>query len=215
MIPGPMIVRAMLEPFDDPEWLYEIKQDGFRALAVIEQGRCRFYSKSKHRLTGFRDLGEAITRELHVDNAILDGELGASDESGRTVFTALMQRAKPARYFAFDLLWLNGSDLRSLPLQWRKIELKRLLPARCADILYVEHTRGAGTDLYRLACQLDLEGIVAKRADSPYGEIEPARDWIKIDNPHYSQQGRRGEFFRKAEARRSLKTEGSVRNQDQ
>jgi bifunctional non-homologous end joining protein LigD len=103
---------------------------------------------------------------------------------------------------------LNGSDLRSLPLQWRKIELKRLLPARSADILYVEHTRGAGTDLYRLACQLDLEGIVAKRADSPYGEMDTARDWIKIDNPHYSQQGRRGEFFRKAEARRSLKDRG-------
>ena len=92
------------------------------------------------------------------------GELGASDELGRTVFTALMQRTKPARYFAFDLLWLNGRDLRSLPLQWRKTELKRLLPARSADILYVDHTKGAGTDLYRLACQLDLEGIVAKRA---------------------------------------------------
>jgi ATP-dependent DNA ligase len=75
-------------------------------------------------------------------------------------------------------------------------------------MLYVEHTKGAGTDLYGLACQLDLEGIVAKRADSQYGEIEMARDWIKIDNPHYSQQDRRGEFFRRAEARRSLKDRG-------
>ena len=208
VIPTPMTVRAMRRPFDDPEWLYEIKHDGFRALTVIEDGRCRFYSKHKHRLTGFRELAESIMRELRLDNAILDGELGASDELGRTVFTALMQRTKPARYFAFDLLWLNGRDLRLLPLQWRKTELKRLLPARSADILYVDHTKGAGTDLYRLACQLDLEGIVAKRADSQYGEIEMARDWIKINNPYYSHQERRGEFFRKVEARRAAKDRG-------
>jgi len=205
VIPIPMIVRAMSQPFDDPEWLYEIKHDGFRALTVIDDGRCRFYSKNRHRLTGFRDLAEAIVRDLHVNNAILDGEIGASDELGRTVFTALMQCTKPVRYFAFDLLWLNGRDLRSLPLQWRKTELKRLLPARSGDVLYVDHTKGAGTDLYRLACQLDLEGIVAKRADSPYGAIEMARDWITINNPHYSHQGRRGELFRKADVRRSAR----------
>ena len=75
-------------------WIYEIKHDGFRALAVIEDGRCRFYSRNKHRLTGFRSLGEAIVQELNVRSAMLDGEL-ATAEDGRTVFAALMQRSKP------------------------------------------------------------------------------------------------------------------------
>ena len=208
IIPRPMTLRARSQPFDDPEWLFEIKQDGFRALAVIEDGRCRFYSENKRRLTGFRDLAEGIVRELHVDNAILDGELGATDELGRTVFSALMQRMKPARYFAFDLLWLNGCDLRSLPLEWRKVQLKRLLPTRSDCMLYVSHTQGAGTELYRLACQLDLEGVVAKRAGSQYGaSAEMAEDWIKINNPQYSQQKGRA-VLRKLEARPSDKSTG-------
>jgi ATP-dependent DNA ligase len=135
IIPTPMPLGHQSKPFDDPDWLYEIKHDGFRALAVIEDGRCRFFSKNKHRLTGFRDLGDAIVKELNVDNAVLDGELAATDELGRTVFEALMHRSRPMRYFTFDLVWLNGRDLRSMPLLARKRQLKQLLPARSAHML--------------------------------------------------------------------------------
>ena len=197
VIPTPMPLGKQSEPFNDPSWLYEIKHDGFRALAVIENGRCRFFSKNKHRLTGFRDHGEAIVKELNVENAVLDGELGATDGLGRTVFEALMHRSQQVRYFAFDLLWLEGRDLRSLPLAVRKQELKRILPARSAHILYVDHTKGSGIELYRLACQLDLEGIVAKRADSRYEDNSNARNWIKVTNPTYSQKEGRGDLFKK------------------
>jgi bifunctional non-homologous end joining protein LigD len=180
-IPTPIPLGRLAQPFDDPNWIYEIKHDGFRALAAIEDGRCRFFSRKKHRLTGFRDLGEAIVKERRLESAILDGELAATDGMGRTVFAALMQRSKVIRYFAFDLLWLNGEDLRSLPLHVRKGKLKRILPSRSRHLLYVDHTKGAGTELYRLACRLDLEGIVAKRADSLYDD-NGRENWIKIKN---------------------------------
>jgi bifunctional non-homologous end joining protein LigD len=197
VIPTPLTLASQPQPFDGPDWLFEIKHDGFRALAVIEEGGCRFYSRKKHRLTGFRDLGEAIVKELNVESAILDGELVATDEVGRTVFAALMRRSQPARYFAFDLISLNGTDLRSLPLLDRKDKLKQVLPRRSPYLLYVDHTRGAGTELFHLACQLDLEGIVAKQANSPYEENPRQSRWIKIKNPNYSQKERREELFTK------------------
>src|SRR5215218_6492091 len=103
-------------------------------------------------------------------NANLDGELLVVDHMGRSIFADMMKRRKLARYFAFDLIWLNGEDLRALPLLKRKEKLKQILPLRSAHVLYVDHAVGAGRRLFELACELDLEGIVAKRADSPYDE---------------------------------------------
>jgi ATP-dependent DNA ligase len=92
-----------------------------------------------------------------------------------------------------------------LPLLARKDKLKRILPARSPHMLYVDHTLGTGTDLYRLACQLDLEGIVAKRADSPYEEKpNDPHFWIKIKNPMYSQKEGRGDLFKRAGLVRGL-----------
>ena len=196
VIPTPVTLVSRVQPFDDPDWLYEIKHDGFRALAVFENGRCRFFSRNKHRLTGFRDLAEAIVKELNVESAILDGELVATDGRGRTVFAALMQRSRTVRYYSFDLMWLNGEDLRRLPLRRRKEKLKQVMPSRSPHLLYVDHTKGAGTELYRLACQLDLEGIVAKKADSPYDDMSKG-NWIKINNPSYSQKEGRGDWFKR------------------
>jgi bifunctional non-homologous end joining protein LigD len=196
VIPTPLTLGSQGQPFDDPDWLYEIQHDGFRALAVVENGRCRFFSRNKHRLTGFRDLAEAIVKELNVESAILDGELVATDGRGRTVFAALMQRSRTVRYYSFDLMWLNGEDLRRLPLRRRKEKLKQVMPSRSPHLLYVDHTKGAGTELYRLACQLDLEGIVAKKADSPYDDMAKG-NWIKIKNPSYSQKEGRGDWFKR------------------
>ena len=117
------------EPFDDWDWIYEIKHDGFRALAVIEQGQCRFLSRRKHKLTGHQDL-RALLKEVNAETAILDGELVVVDHLGRNVFAGMMQRRHPARFFAFDLLSLNGEDLTKLPLLARK-EAREWLMGYC------------------------------------------------------------------------------------
>jgi ATP-dependent DNA ligase len=108
---GPLTapLRRQSEPFDDPVWIYEIKHDGFRALAVIEQGKCRVVSRKHRTLSGFRTLREALVQEVKARTAILDGELVVTDEHGRTVFASMMKRGRhDVRYFAFDLFWLNG-----------------------------------------------------------------------------------------------------------
>ena len=120
---------------------------------------------------------------MNAETAILDGELVVVDHLGRSVFADMMQRHHPARYFAFDLLSVNGEDLTKLPLLTRKEKLKRILPSRSPHVLYVDHSRGNGTALYRLACQLDLEGIVAKRPDSRYEDNPNVRNWIKSRIP--------------------------------
>jgi bifunctional non-homologous end joining protein LigD len=198
IIPKPLRLVPHVEPFDDPNWLYEIKHDGFRGLALIERGHCWFLSRRKHKFHRFRDLAASLAREVNADMAVLDGELAVPDQTGRTIFAAIMKHPRDVRYHAFDLLWLDGQDLRQFPLHVRKEKLKRILPSRSNHILYVDHTKGGGTNLYRLACQLDLEGIVAKKADSPYEDNERQPNWIKIKNSHYSQKAGRGELFKRA-----------------
>lgn len=144
LIPDPMSLVQQTQPFDDSEWICEIKHDGFRALAVIEHGTCRLFSRRKHRLTGHTELRNALVNEVNAESVILDGELCVPDHLGRSVFADLMKRRNQARYFAFDLLSLNGEDLRQLPLVERKRKLKRILPSRSAYVLYVDHAKGAG-----------------------------------------------------------------------
>jgi bifunctional non-homologous end joining protein LigD len=196
-IPTPISLNHDSTPFDDSEWVFEIKHDGYRALALIEGGHCWFVSPRKNqKFCQLQELATALVGEVTAEMAVLDGELAVPDETGRTVFSELMKGRKRTRYFAFDLLWLNGEDLRRLPLLTRKEKLKCILPSRSTYGLYVDHIEGAGTELYRGACELDLEGIVAKRADSPYENQVPIPHWIKIPNPTYSQKEDR--LFRKA-----------------
>jgi ATP-dependent DNA ligase len=112
-----------------------------------------------------------------------------------------MHHRQKARFYAFDLLRVNGQDLRSLPLLTRKQRLKRLIPAGSHSISYVDHVRRHGKALYRLACEHDLEGIVAKRVDQPYDPNTQRDGWLKIKNPAYSQREGRGEWFEKAKVR--------------
>jgi bifunctional non-homologous end joining protein LigD len=108
----------------------------------------------------------------------------------------MMQRGRHyVRYFAFDLLWLDGKDLRTLPLLRRKAFLKRILPPRSAHLLYVCHLKGKGRWLYQRVCELDLEGIVAKHGASVYQDARSRDLWIKIKNPNYSQNEGRKEWF--------------------
>jgi bifunctional non-homologous end joining protein LigD len=138
-----------------------------------------------------RFLGRA---ELHVSRAILDGEIVVLDADGRSNFNDLLFRRGEARFYAFDLLWRDGEDLRFLPLPDRIQRLRQCLPKRSSRVLYCHHIDERGEELFKLACERDLEGIVAKHKFSPYSTAE-GTSWVKIKNPAYSQVLGRDELF--------------------
>jgi bifunctional non-homologous end joining protein LigD len=121
---------------------------------------------------------------LRAKSFTLDGEAVVSGADGVAVFHALHRRHKPtdAMLYAFDLLELNGKDLRPLPLSERKAKLARLLASAPVAIVFNEHTDEDGATVFRHACKLGLEGIVSKRLSTPY-RSGPSRDWIKVKNP--------------------------------
>src|SRR6266568_3176768 len=110
--PMPLMKRAA--PFDDPEWIFELKYDGFRALAVIEHGRAQLLSRNGHPFASFAELGKQIAAALPNTRAVIDGEIGSLDKRGRPQFKNLMfRRGNPPCFFAFDLLICDGKDLRT------------------------------------------------------------------------------------------------------
>src|SRR6516162_900195 len=184
------------EPFDSEEFIYELKIDGFRSLAYIENGQCDLVSRNGHTFRNFKDLAQWIGENLRVENAVLDGEIACVDDVGRSVFNDLLFRRPECLFFAFDLLFLNGEDLRELPLIERKARLKRLLRRKRSPVLYVDHIEARGRPFFEKVCELDLEGIVAKRKSAAYRATEkPSPYWIKVKNPRYSQAEGRNELF--------------------
>jgi bifunctional non-homologous end joining protein LigD len=126
---------------------------------------------------------------------VLDGELVCLRADGRPNFMALLGRQAPAYFCAFDLLALDGEDLRDRPLLERKRRLRRIVPRRSDRLRYVDHIRGRGVDLFRLACERDLEGIVAKWAPRAYRLVGRVSPWVKIKNRDYTQARDRHELF--------------------
>ena len=187
------------EPFDSPDWLFELKYDGFRGLLYIEAGNPRFISRNHNRMKRFDDLASAIGRRLNAGALILDGEIVCMDETGRPIFDDLFQRRGTPVYMAFDLLWQGDEDLRSLPLAERKARLKKLLARKRGPIAYVQHHPKAGNALFAEIERQDLEGIVAKRASDAY-DAERTR-WYKIKNPAYTQSASRHDLFEKFQNR--------------
>ncbi len=110
-----MRLHQLPKPFDSPEWVFELKHDGFRALAYIENGHCRLISRRGIVYKSFDNLKTAMGR-LRVKSAVLDGEIVCLDSEGRSVFNQLLYRKSDPVFYAFDLLWLNGEDLRDQPL---------------------------------------------------------------------------------------------------
>jgi len=101
----PIIPTWRKEPFDDPEWLFEFKYDGFRGLCYIEQGRCHFISRNGNVLSRFEALGDQVAAVIDIDEAVIDGEVIAADETGRPQFYELLRMPRSASYVAFDILW--------------------------------------------------------------------------------------------------------------
>jgi bifunctional non-homologous end joining protein LigD len=187
-----MPLIRVLEPFDHPDWLFELKHDGFRMLGARSRNGCRlYYRRGGDAGHGFPDVLEAL-RAVPAEDFVLDAELVVLDGEGRSSFQSLQKRFQllrrpdiesaarrlPATLFAFDLLGLAGHDLRPLPLRERKRLLRGLLPPDC-PVRYADHVEESGEAFYEEVRKRGLEGIVAKRAGSPYRAGRWA-DWLKV-----------------------------------
>jgi bifunctional non-homologous end joining protein LigD len=191
----PMLATSVDEPFDGPDWLFEIKWDGYRVVAFIENGKLRLVSRNQNELTQRYPELKDLPKSVHAKTAILDGEVVALDEQGRASFS-LMQRTGfrpggrrgatnadvPVLYYAFDLLYLDGYDWRKVPLEERKKKLASLLDTGAA-VRYSDHYENQGKALFEMAREKGLEGILAKKRDSIYQERRSA-EWLKIKIRH-------------------------------
>jgi bifunctional non-homologous end joining protein LigD len=187
----PMLAESREKPFSAPGWLFELKLDGYRTIAVRDNRPCLLSRNGNDLSACFPEVIQAL-KALPFEGLLLDGELVAIDGAGRPNFQRLQQRAQlrrsldikhavvqcPVTYYAFDLLGFEGYDLRQLPLSTRKRLLEQLVPA-AGVIRYLEHFEAEGDVLYQQVQKLGLEGIVAKRADSPYKPTRSAA-WVKI-----------------------------------
>jgi bifunctional non-homologous end joining protein LigD len=161
-------------------WLFEVKWDGYRALAYVRAGETKLLSRRDNDLTvRFPNVAKEIAKAVKSPNAVLDGEVCALDDRGRASFSAMQQGGAPLVYYAFDLLELEGEPLLELPLRERQKRLVKLLDRRNKTVR-VSETFDDGEALYEAAKQQELEGIMAKRADSRYAEGKRTRDWLKI-----------------------------------
>jgi bifunctional non-homologous end joining protein LigD len=192
----PIVPTIRPQAFNNAAWLFEPKYDGFRGMLYLTRSGCTLYSKRGNRMTRFQDMADQLRDQLGRRELILDGEIIALDNDGRIDFWDLMRGRGILAYAAFDLLWLNGHDLRDLPLTQRKRRLERLIPAAVGPLNRMPCFEREGQELFEAACQLDLEGIVAKRKADAY---ELRTCWYKIKNPTYTQAEGRGEFFERRE----------------
>src|SRR5437899_2327304 len=195
--PMPTIIRPMLattitQPFDGPDWLFEIKWDGYRAVAFIEAGKLRLVSRNQNDLTGQYPELRTMPQFVNAQQAVLDGEVVALDEQGRPSFSLMQQRTGfrpgghriPRRagvtvlYYVFDLIYVDGYDLRRVNLEERKQALAQITTS--GDLLrYSDHYPENGKALFEVARQRGLEGIVGKHRNSCYEERRSS-EWLKI-----------------------------------
>jgi bifunctional non-homologous end joining protein LigD len=187
----PMMAVLTAKPFDDDEWLFEVKWDGHRCLANLGTST-RLTSRTRRDMTAqFPELID-MHRQLAARNAVVDGEIVALDRDGRPSFERMQDRFHrtpeelarnkgrvPVQFLAFDLLWLDGRPLLELPLHERRARLEEVL-VETKDIRLSQVVEGAGTAFFDHVKALQLEGIVAKRADSCYRPGVRSADWRKI-----------------------------------
>lgn len=178
----PMLCTLVDEPFSKEGWLFEIKWDGYRAIASKHASDLQLYSRNG---LDFMQKYAPITEALRTikQDVILDGEIVAVDGEGASHFEWMQHWHKEAqgelRYYIFDILWLDGRDVRTMPLVQRKQLLKTILPK--SDVLQLsDDVQTKGEQLFNEMKRRGLEGVVAKRADSPYREGDRGVDWLKI-----------------------------------
>ncbi len=178
----PMLATLVDAPFDGKEWLFEWKWDGYRAVAEVEVGQVKLYSRNMLSFNErYPDIVEALAHLGH--ECVLDGEIIVAGKDGRGDFQLLQNWTRDhegeLQYQVFDLLWLDGYDVRHLPLKDRKKLLEELLRGQ-KEVCYSEHRVGKGKAFFEQARKAGAEGIMAKRADSPYKTGKRSEDWLKI-----------------------------------
>jgi bifunctional non-homologous end joining protein LigD len=176
-----MLATLVDAPFDNPDWVFESKWDGFRLVAELEKRSVTLYSRSGLIVSdNYKPIVDAL--EKMKKDAVIDGELVALDEHGVSRFQLLQNALRASanlHYCVFDIMFLAGKDLRELPLVERKQRLRALLP-KDALLIYSEHWPEHGKRSFKEAQKLGLEGIMAKRAQSRYLSGARSKDWLKI-----------------------------------
>ncbi len=182
---APQLATPAEAPPSGDGWLHEIKFDGYRAMAAIGGGRTRIFTRSGLDWTDrFKSIVWPLA-DLPCRTALIDGEAVVRDAEGRSNFGRLQELIAERRddivYYAFDLLSLDGRDLRRKPLTERKAHLAALLDGLPpgGPIFYSDHVVGHGAETFAHACEMDLEGVVSKRADAPY-RSERSKSWLKV-----------------------------------
>jgi DNA ligase-1 len=169
MFISPMLLHKIDQPFDDSEWISELKLDGFRCLVSKFDDKIRIYTRHNNEITAnFPEL-----HDINIPNGtILDGEIIVSDDEGKPEFEAVMERFQSKRslheitYCVFDVIYYKGDKITSLPLITRKRLLAEIIPEETPLITKVKWIEGNGSTFFNLVKQQDLEGIVLKKADS-------------------------------------------------
>src|SRR5919109_2504980 len=179
---APMLATLTEEVPRGVGWAFEVKWDGYRAIATVAGSEATLTSRNGNDLTGrFSHVAKEIAKAVKTPDCVLDGEVCALDESGRSSFSAMQQgkAGTPLVYYVFDLLELEGGPLVELPLIERRKRLERLLDKRNRTVRLSE-SFDDGRALLEAANEQQLEGIIAKRLDSRYAEGRRTRDWLKI-----------------------------------
>ncbi len=185
----PMKAKLVAEAPKDEGWQYEVKFDGFRALAYKRGSEVRLLSRNQKDFAAkFPEVAEAVV-DLKSEDCILDGEIVALDEKGRSSFQLLQayelgQQRPPLLFYVFDLLRIGGKDLRKEPLEQRKARLERLLKKPPSLIRYSGPLPGPAPDLLRQVDKLGLEGLIGKRLGSTYESGSRSGSWIKLKLHH-------------------------------
>jgi bifunctional non-homologous end joining protein LigD len=178
----PMLATLVKEPFDHPDWIFEVKWDGYRAVAEIRDKAVSLYSRNGISFEKkFFPVVESL-RKFGFD-AVLDGEIVVVDDQGRSDFQMLQHYQDSGRghllYYVFDLLYFQGHDLTDLPLIRRKELLKKILPSS-PKIRFSDHIGEEGVLFYSVAKEKGLEGIIAKHSQSAYETGRRSRQWLKV-----------------------------------
>ncbi len=180
----PCLPRLAKDPPAGRDWLHEIKHDGFRVLARKHGGRVRIFSRRGNDFSGRFPLIDTAIGALSAQSCLIDGEAIVTDDNGLAVFELmrLQRHHAVAELCAFDLIELDGEDLRRQPIEHRKMALTQLLRRSPPGIVLNEHFEGDGAIIFKQACALGCEGIVSKRLGSSYRSGR-AGIWVKVKNP--------------------------------
>ena len=178
----PMLTTLTKEPFDHPDWIFEVKWDGYRAITQIRDGDVSLYSRNGTSLMQrFIPVVESL-RKFKFE-AVLDGEIITVDDQGHPDFQMLQDYQKSGQghllYYVFDLLYFQGHDLTNLPLLRRKELLKKILPSD-PKIKFSDHVWKEGISFFSVATEKGLEGIIAKHSQSTYRMGKRSRQWLKV-----------------------------------